>query len=557
MFKEFFNKITFRESYIEPVQTIDDVDAFAWDQQVDLAIAGFGGAGAAAAIEAHDNGLDTLVIDRFSGGGATNISGGIYYAGGGTAVQQEAGVEDSSENMFNYLQQEVQGAVTDETLRRFCDQSVENYQWMTDNGVPFDASFCPFKTSYPPNNYYFYYSGNESFAPYSDKATPAARGHRAHKPGISGNAIYQPLRQATERRGIKVQTQTKLIGLLKDQSNNIIGLKTLRLHHNMIAKCVHKLLDCSSHVLRYMALYYPPLFNAFAALTESIERRFGQVQYIHARKGVVLATGGFYSNQTMIKEHAPKFLGGSPLGTLADDGSGIQLAMQAGAATDLMDSVSAWRFINPPLSFVKGILVGNKGERICNEMLYGAQVGEQMMANHEGIAWVILDAKTYKDSAADLTLKKGLWFHVMLGLMYRKLGYKKATTIKELAQHINVSSDQLQQTFDEYNRVASSDEPDTLGKPKDYMPALGDGPYYAINASYHNFFVPCPSLTLGGLKVDEQSGLVLDQQGQSISGLYAAGRTAVGIASRGYVSGLSIADCVFSGRRASQHAASH
>jgi 3-oxo-5alpha-steroid 4-dehydrogenase len=55
--------------------------------------------------------------------------------------------------------------------------------------------------------------------------------------------------------------------------------------------------------------------------------------------------------------------------------------------------------------------------------------------------------------------------------------------------------------------------------------------------------------------VDESSGQVLSTDGSPVPGLYAAGRTAVGICSNSYVSGLSIADCVFSGRRAGKHAA--
>ena len=59
-----------------------------------------------------------------------------------------------------------------------------------------------------------------------------------------------------------------------------------------------------------------------------------------------------------------------------------------------------------------------------------------------------------------------------------------------------------------------------------------------------------PTLTLGGLVVDEATGRVLGDDDEPIVGLYAAGRAALGICSRQYVSGLSIADCVFSGRRA-------
>ena len=48
---------------------------------------------------------------------------------------------------------------------------------------------------------------------------------------------------------------------------------------------------------------------------------------------------------------------------------------------------------------------------------------------------------------------------------------------------------------------------------------------------------------------------MLRPDGSTVAGLYAAGRTAVGICSNSYVSGLSLADCVFSGRRAGHHAA--
>jgi 3-oxo-5alpha-steroid 4-dehydrogenase len=62
-------------------------------------------------------------------------------------------------------------------------------------------------------------------------------------------------------------------------------------------------------------------------------------------------------------------------------------------------------------------------------------------------------------------------------------------------------------------------------------------------------------MTLGGLVVDEAGGNVLDDAGIPVAGLFAAGRTAVGLCATSYVSGLSLADCVFSGRRAGRSAA--
>lgn len=80
---------------------------------------------------------------------------------------------------------------------------------------------------------------------------------------------------------------------------------------------------------------------------------------------------------------------------------------------------------------------------------------------------------------------------------------------------------------------------------------IGDGPYTLLDISVRpSVIYPCPMFTLGGVRVDEQTGEVTRADGTPIRGLYAAGRTAVGICANSYVSGLSIADCVFSGRRA-------
>src|SRR3954466_8308970 len=100
---------------------VDDANAVRWDDQADVVIVGFGGAGVAAAIEARELGGDVIAIHRFGGGGATAFSGGVVY-GGGTTAQREAGVEDSADNMFDYLSQE-ESAVGTATLRRFCEGS--------------------------------------------------------------------------------------------------------------------------------------------------------------------------------------------------------------------------------------------------------------------------------------------------------------------------------------------------------------------------------------------------------------------------------------------------
>jgi 3-oxo-5alpha-steroid 4-dehydrogenase len=67
--------------------------------------------------------------------------------------------------MFCYLQQEVRGAVTDETLREFCESSPAMIAWLEQQGASFQGSLAPYKTSYPTDRHYVYYSGTEKAHP--------------------------------------------------------------------------------------------------------------------------------------------------------------------------------------------------------------------------------------------------------------------------------------------------------------------------------------------------------------------------------------------------------
>jgi len=113
--------------------------------------------------------------------------------------------------------------------------------------------------------------------------------------------------------------------------------------------------------------------------------------------------------------------------------------------------------------------------------------------------------------------------------------------------------------MDRYNKDAGSgcnSGIDTMfGKQRIYLQIISTGPYYAVDLA-HNIYWPTPCMNLGGLQVDGDTGNVMKPNGEIIAGLYryAAGRNAVGIASNSYVSGLSLADCVFSGRRCGRYA---
>jgi 3-oxo-5alpha-steroid 4-dehydrogenase len=113
----------------------------------------------------------------------------------------------------------------------------------------------------------------------------------------------------------------------------------------------------------------------------------------------------------------------------------------------------------------------------------------------------------------------------------------------------------LETTLEKYNVDVRAGGPDPFGKSAELLQPLQTPPFYAIDCSLDSGLFPAPCITLGGLRVDSESGAVLRRDDSAIAGLYAAGRNAVGVSSRAYMSGLAIADCFFSGRNAGRHAA--
>ncbi|NLU82178.1 FAD-binding protein [Rhodococcus sp. HNM0569] len=517
----------------------------------DVVVVGFGGAGAATALEARENGADVVVLEARTGGGATTISGGIYYAGGGTSIQRDAGIADTPAQMLDYLTFEVGESVAPETLRRFVDQSTDNLEWIMGHGVPFDASVCPYKTSFPTNDYYLYFSGSEASGAARAVTPPVQRGHRAKGRGASGKMIFEPLAAATRRSGADVLLQTWVTDLVVEEGR-VVGVRarTLRDAPARVRALHARLAKLSSKP----GVYAPQLRAALEYAIRRLERRHGTDLVVRARSGVVLTTGGFVSSRELMAEHAPEFTGGIPLGTALDDGKGITMATELGAGTAHMNSVSAWRFISPPSGFLSGLIVDRAGNRIVDESRYGAAVGDALVRKAGRHGWLLVDAPLDAESRA-LLPKQSLWFQRIqaTGLLRTAV---RGDTIEDVARRAGIDPDGLRRTVDATNDAIRDGKPDEMDKYDDFRRVLETGPFTLYDVGVKpNPMNPCPMLTLGGLTVDETSGAVLRTDGSTIDGLYAAGRAAAGVCATSYVSGLSIADCIFAGRRAGRSAA--
>lgn len=521
-----------------------------WDLSAEVVVVGYGGAGVVAALAAREAGADVLALDRYLGGGATDLSGGIVYAGGGTWVQRAAGVEDTVDTMYAYLRGEVGEVVSEATLRSFCAGSPAMIDWLTEHGVPFDPSSCPYKTSYPTDDYYLYYSGSENSFP--DRAVPRQRGHRAHGPGVSGKAFYRPLAASAARAVVRVRTGTRVTDLVLEEGR-VVGVEAVTL--DGAPPAVLRRFAALTKLSAKPGVYHQGFRSVLQALLDRLERRHGRTIRIRATSSVIITTGGFIANRAMVAAHRPDFPWdeGLPLGTAADDGSGITMGCKAGAAVDKMDHISNWRFIGPPSAFFAGLAVGSDGRRMIDESRYGAALGDALATRPDHCGWLLVDAPLLAEARRQIP-QQSTWFQRLQTERLLRLGSTRGATLDEVATRAGVDPAALHSTVDAHNRAIEDGVPDPFGKPDAVRRPIGAGPFTLLDISFRaRTTYPMPMLTLGGLVVDEETGAVLRPDGAPVPGLFAAGRAAVGICSDSYVSGLSLADCVFSGRRAGAH----
>ena len=535
-----------------PPLRVASAEQLPWDERTDLLVVGFGAAGASAAIDAAGRGLQVLAVDRFAGGGASAQSGGVIYAGGGTPYQRAAGYDDSPEAMYRYLRQEVGDAVSEATLRDFCTRSREQLAWLERQGVVFEASVPPQKTSYPSDRYYLYYSGNEAVPAYAAQAAPAPRGHRAKGRGMSGAALFAALHAAALAAGVRLLNQCTVRRLVLDGRDRVLGVEAWQLPAGSRAARQHARLARWATAIH---MYVPALAERLRVWLRRIEQQHAERRLIRAERGVLLSAGGFIFNRELVRQHAPHYLAGLPLGTSGCDGSGIALGQSAGGVPARMDKVSAWRFINPPLAWARGMIVNGHGQRYANEEMYGATLGHAMVEQQGGRAILILNQALVREALRQVGPGKVWQFQRLPVLLNLLFNARRAASPAALAERLGLPAGELQASLDAYNRAARGEAADAFGKSAAMLANLEQGPWYGLDLSFDSRLFPCPAITLGGLRVCERSGQVLDHAGEPLAGLYSAGRNAVGIASNLYVSGLSLADCIYSGRRAAAHVA--
>jgi 3-oxo-5alpha-steroid 4-dehydrogenase len=478
----------------------DALDGF--DHETDVLVIGFGGAGACAAIEAAEAGAQVIAVEGASGpGGSTAQSGGEIYLGGGTPTQKACGFDDTADDMFAFLQAAL-GPHADETkLRAYCDGSLDHYHWLVDHGVEFRPTLWDSPTWMPLTEDGLMWLGENSH-PFDEIATPAPRGHRPPMAAFAGMLLMERLVATATEAGTDVHTDTTATRLVLD-GGRVVGV---------------------------------------------IARRFGDLVTYRARRGVVLTTGGFVDDEQMLAEHAPQLLGHGKVSDGRDDGSGIRMGAAVGGALRRMGTVQTALSLVPGLT-ARGIVVNALGQRFINEDTYPGLISEAGVHHQPNPIWMIIDEAGYEE-VPEID---------RMGMVPTFVD----DDVAALEAATGIPPGGLAASLDTYNRFADELGTDPHFHKADRWVRPLRGPLAAIDTRLGfagaegvppSESTGASGFTLGGLRTT-LDGEVLDVDGEAIPGLYAAGRASAGIHGERYISGTSIGDGTFFGRRAGRAAA--
>lgn len=260
-------------------------------------------------------------------------------------------------------------------------------------------------------------------------------------------------------------------------------------------------------------------------------------------KAVIVATGGFGSNQDIISEVRPDLKGLVTTNQVGSTGDGIQMIEKLGGTTVDMDQIQVHPTVQQDKSYLIGeavrgegaILVSNEGKRFTNEL---------DTRDH-----VTAAINTLPEKSAFLVFDSGVKSRVKAIEQYEKMGFvKTGDTIEALAQEMGIPADQLQATLDTWNNSVKDKNDSEFGRTTGMDNDLSAAPYYAIQIA------PGIHYTMGGVKINTNTE-VLNESGDPIPGLFAAGEVTGGLHGQNRIGGNSVAEIIIFGRQAGIKAA--
>lgn len=474
------------------------------DQGYDVVVVGSGAGAMTAAYAAARRGASTLVLEKTDRLGGTSAYSGAACWLPGTEVQRRAGVEDSTDSARAYLRA-LLGDSTGERQDAFLDHAPRLVS-LLESDPALEFSWQPFPD-------YFDAPGRQ---PSGRSIVPADLS--TDRLGDLPRLVRPPVerdRQGLDHPDGPLRAGRALIGRL------LLALSATGNGEVRTGHCVDRLVVEGDRVTGVEAV----AGNGRVTIT--------------ARRGVLLAAGGFERNQALRARHlVPGDADWSmaPSGTNA--GEPLEAAVAIGAATDLMDEGWWCPGIAQPnggaaftLGFRGGLVVDGTGRRFANESLPYDRMGRAMAADRRRVpSYVVFDSRSrgrvpaicIPDISGEEHLAAGTWV--------------QAATVDDLAQRIGVPAGVLTNTVARFNHYATTGVDEQFHRGEDAYDrffARSNGPNPALvpvdrPPFYAARLVLSDLGTKGGLRTDVRAR-VLRADGSVIGGLYATGNSAASL----------------------------
>jgi succinate dehydrogenase/fumarate reductase flavoprotein subunit len=534
-----------------------------WDRVVDVIVVGSGAAGLSAATLAHDGGAQVLLVEKADLiGGTTGVSGGMPWVPMNRHLA-DVGVVDSREDALTYLRRLTHGREPDGLL-------LEAYVDTAGDVIEYLEAKTPLRMSAPPT-FSDYFADLPGGKPAGRSLEPVPFDARSELGEWAGRLRTSPhLPWLTMEEGGRFLTgvdapDLELAGRRERDDVRVLGPA-------LVASLFKGLLDRAVEVVTGTAAR--ELVVVDGAVVGLRTERGGIEQRIGARRGVILACGGFEWNKEMVRAFIGHDL--EPMSPPFNEGDGHRMAMEAGAR--LANMTHFWgqpAFLEPGVEYEGrpmfqmgsarshpgSILVNRHGRRFANEGT-AYQEFPKVFGNYDPVAleypneapvWMVFD-QNIKDTMVILP--------TVLPGEEAPAWILRGASVEELASQIGVPADALVATVERWNAGAAAGADADYGRgtvwfenfmaggpdPARILQPLATPPYYAMQL--HNGTLG----TCGGPQID-RDGRVRAWAGGVIPGLYAAGNAAANVFGPAYPGGgATIGPALTFGAAAGRHA---